>query len=1119
MNKTYLLRVMKLIILMLTGALIQLSAATYSQTITLKGKNIPLQEVVSAIMQQTDYIVISNAQWLEQANPVSLDVKAMPLQDFMKLVLKNQPLAWRVEDKTISLYRKPAVQSEKPTDKPAESKQQPLIIGGQVIQSETGEQLEGVTVLLKGTTIKTTTNAVGKYKISIPNNIQHPVLVFSFVGMKGTEVAYAGQKSLDISLDPNVESIKDVVITGIYQRKKESFAGSSATYTAKELKMIGNQGILQSLKTLDPSFAIVENNQFGSDPNRLPDIEVRGKSSVIGLTEEYGTNPNQPLFILDGFESTLSVISDFSMDRIESITVLKDASATAIYGSKAANGVIVIETKRPAAGQLRINYNLNSSFNFADLTDYNLMNAAEKLEFERLSGYYGLVDANGNITSDEGEAKYTARLKEVKRGVDTYWANEPLRAAFTQMHTLFAEGGDNNLRYSASLSYGKNDGVMKGSSRDATNGNVRLIYRKGRFSFNNSLSVDYINANQESIPYSSFVRANPYHRKYNAQGGIDKVIESFTYLDVSSFSLKTQNIYNPLYDMKNNNVNQSESQGFTNNFEMDWRVVDELRFRTRVGITRTTQKSEKFRSPFNSEFEGVDELHRGTYEESNQHQTNYDADVSLTYGKLLGGKHMVNAVGGFRLSQASSEMSGYQVDGFIDDDFSNPSFAFGYPENGQPDYQEAKRRAASFYLNTGYSYNDRYLLDATFRTDGSSVFGSERQFTSIWSTGLGWNMHNESFIKDRDIHWLNLLKIRGSIGNPGNQNFSDYISMRVYRYNIENRNPFGSSIILSNFGNNRLKWQKTLDRNIGLDLAVFDKRLKATFDYFNKSTDPLLVFVTQPSSTGTTTSAQNLGGQITKGFTVTADYAILQKKALNWRVNLNMRQLKAKYKNIGHSLDNFNTENKSRNLERYYDGGSPSDLWAVRSLGIDPATGREIYLNKNNQQTFVHNYDDEVVVGNSDPDLEGIIGTSFYYKGFSASINLRYRTGGQVFMQTLFDKVENISITNVTLNQDKRALYDRWKKPGDIAKFRAISQSDVTPISSRFVEDNNILSGESISFGYENTDAAWLRSVRASSLTLRAYLNDIFRISTVKNERGIDYPFARSVSFSLGLRF
>ena len=429
---------------------------------------------------------------------------------------------------------------------------------------------------------------------------------------------------------------------------------------------------------------------------------------------------------------------------------------------------------------------------------------------------------------------------------------------------------------------------------------------------------------------------------------------------------------------------------------------------------------------------------------------------------------------------------------------------------------DSKNRALSYYLNFGYSYDDRYLLDLNYRADGSSVFGSDKQFTNTWSVGLGWNIHNEAFFEN--VSGISLLKLRASIGNPGNQNFNDYISTRVYSYNTNNMNIFGSSAIVSNLGNRGLEWQKTLDRNIGFDLVIVDNRLRVNFDYFNKKTDPLLVHIGTPSSTGATTIPRNVGKQITQGVNVTLNYSIIRRDDMFWSVNANMRHQTSEYRNVSDVLTKYNLDNRNRNLTRYYDGGSPSDLWAVRSCGIDPATGREIFLTKEGKQTFVHDYDDEMVVGNSDPDVEGVIGTSFYYKGFSASINLRYRLGGQIFMQTLYDKVENLSSVKKWENLDKRALYDRWKQPGDKAKFKSIADSEVTPISSRFVEDNNVLSGESISLGYEST-GKWLSRIGASSMLFRAYMNDIFRVSTVKNERGLSYPFARSVSFSLGVTF
>ena len=1090
------LLVMTLKVFILLVAFTSVSAMSYSQEqkMDVVFRDEMLENVLEYLKANTDYEFVYRRESLGNSKVKNVELKDVTLKQILDQVLCQNGFGYEIVDKIV-IVRKLVMSQQKKEIK----------ITGQVTD-EKKQPMPGVTVVVKGLTIGTATDADGRYVLKLPE-VKDLAILFSFVGMETMEVKYAGQDTINVVLKENVKVVDEVVITGIYTRKKESFTGSSTTFNSKDLKMVGNQSVLQSLKTLDPAFAIMENNEFGSDPNHLPDIEIRGKSSIVGLTDEYETDPNQPLFILDGFETTLQTISDLSMDRVQSITILKDAAATAIYGSKAANGVVVVETKLPQAGSLRLTYNGNMQLSFADLSDYNLMNSYEKLTFERLAGCYRLIDDNGNILDEEQEQIYNDLMKEVARGVDTYWMNEPLRFAVTHRHTLSIEGGDDVFRYGVGVSYGNTQGVMKGSDREVMNGNIRLIYRKGRLSFTNNLNIDYSKADREPVAFSEFAKANPYFRKYDENGELKKVL----------FSNYSTTYYSPLFDMRQTNFDETESTGFTNNFEVDWRVIDELRIRGRFGLTKSNEQMKKFRSPFNTEFASKsDNADRGSYEETNTKVLNYDGDFSVTYGKLINEKHMINTVGGMRLSQNGSDKSGYKVQGFIDDEFSSPAFALGYQEDGKATYMDSKNRALSYYLNFGYSYDDRYLLDLNYRADGSSVFGSDKQFTNTWSVGLGWNIHNEAFFES--VSGISLLKLRASIGNPGNQNFNDYISTRVYSYNTNNMNIFGSSAIVSNLGNRGLEWQKTLDRNIGFDLVIVDNRLRVNFDYFNKKTDPLLVHIGTPSSTGATTIPRNVGKQITQGVNVTLNYSIIRRDDMFWSVNANMRHQTSEYRNVSDVLTKYNLDNRNRNLTRYYDGGSPSDLWAVRSCGIDPATGREIFLTKEGKQTFVHDYDDEMVVGNSDPDVEGVIGTSFYYKGFSASINLRYRLGGQIFMQTLYDKVENLSSVKKWENLDKRALYDRWKQPGDKAKFKSIADSEVTPISSRFVEDNNVLSGESISLGYEST-GKWLSRIGASSMLFRAYMNDIFRVSTVKNERGLSYPFARSVSFSLGVTF
>ena len=1103
------LLMMRLTMLFLLMTFVSLTATALGQRATIKLDNVDLQVAFNEIKQKMGYTFVYNDQVVKNVGKVSVNITSSDIKYILAKCLEGTSLDFYIEDNIVVIKSK--------AEQARETERKPVTVKGKVVD-EKKQPLPGVTVLLKGTTLGVTTGGEGDFSIVITDTTKAE-LVFSFIGMVSQTIPYKSipKGEWTIVLKDDVQEMDEVVVTGIYSRKKESFTGSSTTYTAKELKTIGNQNVLQSLKTMDPSFAIVENNQFGSDPNRLPDINVRGKTSVIGLTQEYEVDPNQPLFILDGFETTLKTISDLSMDRVQSITVLKDAAATAIYGSKAANGVVVVETKAPAPGTLRLTYNGNLNLSFADLSDYNLMNSKEKLEFERLAGYYGDLDANGEIESEYYQRLYYQRLAEVKRGVDTYWMSEPLRFATSHSHNLFAEGGDDRMRYGLGFSYNKTQGVMKGSDRDVINGNVQLLYRYKSLSFKNYLNLDYSMSSREKVAFSKFSQANPYHRKKNEDGVVEQVLEIDTDSDANSPTyLQELKNYNPLYDMTLGSSDETSSFGFTNNFEIDWQVFDGLRAKGRFSISKSTDRGEVFKSPNASDYAETASTERGSYRETRDENLSYDGDLNVTYAKLFNEVHMVNAVGGIRLASSKSQSSGYESIGFIDDRYSNPSFSSGYPTGGKPSYFTSEKRSASYYLNAGYAYDDRYLLDVNLRSDGSSVFGLSQQFTTTWAIGLAWNVHKEDFFQNQN--WLNFLKLRFSIGNPGNQNFDAYISMNVYKYATGYPNPFGVSAIVSTWGNNDLDWQKTIDQNYGIDLAFLNNRLKVTVDYFYKNTDPLLVYVQTPTSTGTSTVPMNLGKQVSQGLTATLNYMILQRENMSWNFNFNARHITYEYRNIGTALDKFNQENRSSNLVRYYDGGSPSDLWAVRSAGIDPASGREIFIKKDGTQTFEHDYADEVVVGNSDPKVEGVIGTSFYYKGFSASVNLRYRLGGQIFMSTLYDKVENISENALQYNQDKRALYDRWQKPGDVSKYKSISLTDATPMSSRFIADENTLSGESISFGYE-TQAKWLHRIGASSMTIRGYMNDIFRISTVKNERGLDYPFARTVAFSLGLTF
>lgn len=1073
------------------------ATSAQQQKVNIHVENGEIQNVFRQIKEQTGLNFIYDEDQVSTLSPITLSMRDATVESVLKRLFDNTPFEYSYEKLSI-VVKKRRTQFTPPTDE--------IQITGVVIDKNE-EVIPGVSVIIKGTTLGTATDINGKFVIRIPSR-DNIVLQFSCIGMQKKEIAIKDDKELIVIMEESSEVIQEVVVTGIYSRNKESFTGSFSSYSKEDLKMVGTQNIIQSLRSLDPSMLVIESKQWGSDPNRMPDIEIRGKTSIVGLKTEFENDPNQPLFILDGVETTLETIVNLSMDRVASVTILKDAASTAIYGSKAANGVIVVETIQPRSGQLRLSYNGNYKIQFADLSDYNLMNAAEKLEFERLSGRYD--DFSSYSNNVVLQKLYNERLAEVIRGVDTYWMSEPLRTVLNHSHNIYIDGGDNAMRYGLGIGYNNSNGVMKGSDRNVISANIDLTYRKKSLLFSNKFSLDVTHTEREPVAFSKFAQANPYFRKKLENGYIP------LWLEDSGTQQNSAYIKNPLYEWTIKNTNIGNTIQLRDNFSIEWRIFTSLRATARLGLTKSVGRTEQFKSPKHPDFLETEKLKQGSFSASSSESFSYNGDLNLAFGKIFIEKHQVNLVGGWSFNEHKKKSDGYRVVGFNDDLHQNPAFSTGFSDGQKPTYSLSKSRSTSFFLNANYSFMNRYLMDFNLRADGTSKFGANKRFSSTWAVGLAWNLHNEEFMRKLDI--FTNFKIRASIGNPGNQNFDAYQAMKIYRYNVEYQNMFGSSAIIDQFGNKNLNWQRTLDKNIGVDLSILNNRVRLTLDYYRKNTDPLLISIPMPPSVGTSSINANAVRQISSGWNGSLFYTILRKQNMNWSMHLNFRTSKSEYRDIGNKLQELNELGSAQNLVRYYEGASPDDMWAVPSLGIDPATGREMFRKKDGTQTFVYSTDDEIVVGSSRPDVEGVIGSTFYYKGLSVSMSLRYRLGGQVMASALYSKVENIGRQQIYYNQDRRALHDRWQKPGDKAKFKSIKETSSTPMSSRFVRTENTLAGESISIGYES-NAKWVRYIGAEGITFRAYMNDIFRLSSFKEERGIDYPFARTISFSLNLRF
>ena len=1084
---------MKLFVLLTCCFTFTLSARTSAQQerVNLKMKDISVQKLFDEIQQQTKLYFLFNGEQVERLGRISVDVKDKTVESVLQSVLKGSGLTYHFSGKMIVI---------KEMNTGSEPQQKQITISGKVTD-EKGVPLPGVTVIIKGTQLGTATGMDGTYSLTVAEG--NHVLVFTMVGMETKEVIVAKKTEINVVMKDAVNELDDVVVTGYFNKSKDSFTGAVTSVKREELRKFGNVNLIEALRMVDPSFKIKENNQRGSDPNSLPDFFVRGESSFMGES-------NIPTFIVDGYEVSLQRVFDMDMERVESITVLKDASATILYGSRAANGVVVIETRRPTGGRFQVSYSNRTSLSIADLSDYDLMNAREKLEYEQKAGLYS--DGYLNYLRHQEVIK-----ANVERGVNTDWLSQPLRDPVSHSHSLYIDGGSEAVVYGLGLNYNRNNGVMKKSFREVFGVSFDLTYRV-RDKINIRNSFEFTQTNVKNSPYGSFslyAQANPYNPIYGDDGKLMEIYEPYP------GEKQTNEAYqNPLYNATLPYKDESNIHTISNNISVDYWFLPELRFKGSVALTKTLNSSDKFISPDHTDYKysDLEAAEKGEYTRGNGRGFSYNINATLNYN-LQENKHLLFAGIGLNLIQNKSKNDSYTAIGFMDGRFHEVWFGSTYENGGKPSGSESEDRMSGFFANLNYSYDNRYFADFSGRLDGSSKYGKDKRFAPLWSIGVGWNLNNEHFMEN--VGWLSRLTVRGSVGETGNQNFNPYQARTTLEYRKEAYFD-GLGAVFMSYGNSRLEWQKSLKRNVGLDLEVLQRRFTMRFDYYNDRTNGLLLPVSVTPSLGFTSYTENFGEQTNEGYEFDMNAVIIRNKNFDLALNFSGTHNENRITKISSALRALNKENNEAEdvdqtapIAMYEEGESINAIKAVRSLGINPASGKELLLTREGTVTETWNYQDKVVVGCTDPTLEGNIGANIIWKNLSLNVLMRYSFGGQIYNSTLAERVEGAS---PYANADKRVLEERWQKPGDRRFYKDIADREVSNATSRFVQDNNYLEMSNISLSYR-LPQEWLKKLRLSSVRIGLNTSELFHISSVKRERGLDYPFAREYTFSLNVNF
>lgn len=998
---------------------------------------------------------------------------------------------------------------------------------GRVIEKLSKEPMVGVTIRLDGHSTGVITDINGCYVLTLPE--KGGLVIYSYIGFETRKIKVTSRQKVDVQMVEATESIQEVIVTGYNSIQKESFTGNTTKIEKEDLLKVNPNNLISAIQTFDPSFRIQENLAAGSDPNSLPQFVLRGQTGIgettLGQTstssisrEVLSGNSNLPIFILDGFEVDVEKIYDLDMNSIHSINILKDAAATAMYGSRAANGVIVIERRAPEAGKFRVQYSGVLSAELPDLSSYNLMNAREKLETERLAGLY---DSN-TPEIDPYTNGYYQRLNNVLTGVDTYWLSQGLRTALNHKHSVFIDGGENDVRWGVELGFRGTEGVMKHSSRKNANAAFYVDYRIGGLQIKNKVTYTYNKSTD--VPFNSFSDYShllPYMRLYDENGDYVRRLEKF---DGAS---GTQ--VNPLYEI--NFYNSFDHSGYdevTDDLSLNWRITDGLRLRGQFSVLMRNSTGDLYKDPASASYSASTGNINGEKTESTQKRTVIDGSLSLMYNNTFKG-HNLNICLSSNMRQTQSTASETRYRGFPGGDLVSSNYAAEV--YGKPSSSDNTTRLVGALLTSNYTYNNIYLADLTGRIDGSSEFGSDKRWSMFWSTGAGINIHNYDFMKSNEL--FSMLKFRVSYGLTGKTNFSLYSAKDMYQLQTDSWYPTGYGVFLYQMGNPNLKWERKYTLDYGVEIGLWHDKIYLKASAYDERTIDLITDYTIPSSTGFTSYKENMGKVKNTGVELELRarfysdrnwlFQLYGSFARNKNTIVEISQAMRDYnKRVEELFSGYNPESSSdskyaKTYLKYYEGASLTSIYGMKSLGISPTNGKEIYLRRNGDVTDVWSADEWTIIGDTAPKGQGSFGYTLSYKQLSMFASFLYTFGGDAYNNTLVSYVENADIKND--NVDKRVLLDRWQKPGDITTMKDIRDRNVTTgASSRFVQKNNTLQWSSLTMSY-NFRPEQLKKLHLSGLRLSFTMNDLFYWSTIRQERGLDYPYSRSFNLTTNIIF
>ncbi|RPH33452.1 MAG: TonB-dependent receptor [Bacteroidales bacterium] len=942
-------------------------------------------------------------------------------------------------------------------------------ITGTVTSSDDGKGIPGVSVVVKGTTTGIQTDLDGKYSLNVPADAT--VLVFSFIGLKTQEVTISGDV-INAVMEPEALTIGELVVVGYGTTTKEATTGSIQKVGGEKIEKMSITSLEQALQG---NAVGVKMTSLDGQPGAAVNVRVRGVGSISA--------GRGPLYVIDGVVvlsgsaasgndidndgTSSNAMSTINPNDIASLTVLKDASATAIYGSRAANGVILITTKSGKAGKGKIKVSSSygvSSYAVDDILPTS-MNAAQ---YEEYFVHMSLISTNASFrvaTEDLARERFRAVFPYADRA-NTNWVEELKKTGITKDLNISAEGGNENVSYFSSLSYNDQKGVMLGTSHERIAGRLNLkakINERVSVDNNMSLSQTLQNVVKDQTGFNNPVYGQLFLPAIIPVHGDDGKAY-YGHQFYGAYKIMSGNNYVGQYEDDERWIKQ---QRVMDNVAVTVNIIDGLKFKTAWSVDLLGVREFSYENPFG----GDGYTNKGQGVEAATNRINWTGTETLDYNKVFG-KHSIGVLVGYEATKTSTRLNTAAGNTYAHPDLHTLSTA-AVPTTASSSLLE--NAMVSLFSRITYNFNSKYYVNLSYRRDGSSRFGSEKRWGNFYSIGASWRLHEESFIKD--INFIDELKLRASYGITGNESIGNYVWRSTYTAGVTYNDVPGTVPTVP--GNNKLTWETQNTTDIGFDLGLF-KRVSIDFTYYNRLNSELIFPKPVSYSTGFSTITANVADMQNRGIELTLSGDIIKTKAITWSANFNISKNKNEIVSIPGEPYMYN------DYQRHEEGKDFSSFYLYHWAGVDVGSGLPLWYTdetKTNVTSDITKAKQFYTNTKASPDLYGGFGTSISWKGLTLDVAFAYSFGNYVYEKMArFNQSEGAYFPRATAAE---VWEGRWQKPGDITKYPRFAPTAEAnkDFSTRYLYDASFIRLRNLNLSYQ-FDSKLVKKVKLSSASI-----------------------------------